>query len=209
MSAPFFLGRIIDVIYTDPTADYGGGLTRLCLALSGVFLCGAAANAVRVYLMQTSGKGPLVLGERSPREHEGEPRGGSAPRALAFSSLLHHVQWGRWPDVGAENCFRSGALSSVFLLHEWKLSSEGKSPVCFLGGLRTKPAFSRLEVGGFFRKLPQAFAPPLAGAAWWLDSMSVSGQGVHRQVAPTAMAEPGTPGSKSVACHLANKINAQ
>ncbi|XP_053768904.1 ATP-binding cassette sub-family B member 10, mitochondrial isoform X2 [Desmodus rotundus] len=56
MSAPFFLGRIIDVIYTDPTEDYGGGLTRLCLALSGVFLCGAAANAVRVYLMQTSGQ---------------------------------------------------------------------------------------------------------------------------------------------------------
>ncbi|KAF6073049.1 ATP binding cassette subfamily B member 10 [Phyllostomus discolor] len=56
MSAPFFLGRIIDVIYTDPTADYSSSLTRLCLALSGVFLCGAAANAVRVYLMQTSGQ---------------------------------------------------------------------------------------------------------------------------------------------------------
>lgn len=56
MSAPFFLGRIIDVIYTDPTVDYSSNLTRLCLALSGVFLCGAAANAVRVYLMQTSGQ---------------------------------------------------------------------------------------------------------------------------------------------------------
>ncbi|XP_003993992.5 ATP-binding cassette sub-family B member 10, mitochondrial isoform X3 [Felis catus] len=56
MSAPFFLGRIIDVIYTNPTVDYGYTLTRLCLALSGVFLCGAAANTVRVYLMQTSGQ---------------------------------------------------------------------------------------------------------------------------------------------------------
>ncbi|XP_059981593.1 ATP-binding cassette sub-family B member 10, mitochondrial isoform X2 [Lagenorhynchus albirostris] len=56
MSAPFFLGKIIDVIYTNPSADYSSSLTRLCLALGGVFLCGAAANAVRVYLMQTSGQ---------------------------------------------------------------------------------------------------------------------------------------------------------
>ncbi|XP_036210683.1 ATP-binding cassette sub-family B member 10, mitochondrial isoform X4 [Myotis myotis] len=54
MSAPFFLGRIIDIIYTSPTGDYSGSLTRLCLTLSGMFLCGAAANAIRVYLMQTS-----------------------------------------------------------------------------------------------------------------------------------------------------------
>ncbi|XP_003473533.1 ATP-binding cassette sub-family B member 10, mitochondrial isoform X2 [Cavia porcellus] len=56
MSAPFFLGKIIDVIYTDPTSDYGESLTRLCLGLTCVFLCGAAANAVRVYLMQSSGQ---------------------------------------------------------------------------------------------------------------------------------------------------------
>ncbi|CAI9177495.1 unnamed protein product [Rangifer tarandus platyrhynchus] len=56
MSAPFFLGKIIDVIYTDPSADCSSSLTRLCLALGGVFLCGAVANAVRVYLMQTSGQ---------------------------------------------------------------------------------------------------------------------------------------------------------
>ncbi|XP_019610342.2 ATP-binding cassette sub-family B member 10, mitochondrial [Rhinolophus sinicus] len=56
MSAPFFLGRIIDIIYTNPTGDYSSSLTRLCLALGSVFLCGAAANAVRVYLMQTSGQ---------------------------------------------------------------------------------------------------------------------------------------------------------
>ncbi|KAM9686522.1 ATP-binding cassette sub-family B member 10, mitochondrial isoform 1-T1 [Trichechus inunguis] len=56
MSAPFFLGKIIDVIYTDPSVDYTNSLTNLCLALSGVFLCGAAANAIRVYLMQTAGQ---------------------------------------------------------------------------------------------------------------------------------------------------------
>ncbi|KAM5235025.1 ATP-binding cassette sub-family B member 10, mitochondrial [Ctenodactylus gundi] len=56
MSAPFFLGKVIDVIYTDPTADYGENLARLCLGLTGVFLCGAAANGVRVYLMQSSGQ---------------------------------------------------------------------------------------------------------------------------------------------------------
>ncbi|XP_043820321.1 ATP-binding cassette sub-family B member 10, mitochondrial [Dromiciops gliroides] len=56
MSAPFFLGKIIDVIYTNPAGDYVNNLTHLCALLSGVFLCGAAANAVRVYLMQTSGQ---------------------------------------------------------------------------------------------------------------------------------------------------------
>ncbi|XP_063470063.1 ATP-binding cassette sub-family B member 10, mitochondrial isoform X3 [Symphalangus syndactylus] len=56
MSAPFFLGKIIDVLYTNPTVDYSDNLTRLCLGLSAVFLCGAAANAIRVYLMQTSGQ---------------------------------------------------------------------------------------------------------------------------------------------------------
>nr|XP_033794770.1 ATP-binding cassette sub-family B member 10, mitochondrial isoform X1 [Geotrypetes seraphini] len=56
MSAPFFLGKVIDVIYTDPTGDVTASLTTLCAVLSGVFLCGAAANAVRVYLMQISGQ---------------------------------------------------------------------------------------------------------------------------------------------------------
>ncbi|KAK7800046.1 hypothetical protein U0070_000927 [Myodes glareolus] len=56
MSAPFFLGKIIDVIYTDPSGDFGDSLTRLCAGLTCVFLCGAAANAVRVYLMQSSGQ---------------------------------------------------------------------------------------------------------------------------------------------------------
>ncbi|XP_071068653.1 ATP-binding cassette sub-family B member 10, mitochondrial isoform X2 [Dasypus novemcinctus] len=56
MSAPFFLGNVIDVIYTSPGADSARSLSRLCLLLSGVFLGGAAANAVRVYLMQTAGQ---------------------------------------------------------------------------------------------------------------------------------------------------------
>ncbi|KAL0609340.1 ATP-binding cassette sub-family B member 10, mitochondrial [Plecturocebus cupreus] len=54
---PKVLGlQIIDVIYTNPNVDYSDNLTPLCLGLSGVFLCGAAANAIRVYLMQTSGQ---------------------------------------------------------------------------------------------------------------------------------------------------------
>lgn len=56
MSAPFFLGRIIDVIYTNPSEDYSDSLTQLCGALTCVFLCGAAANGIRVYLMQSSGQ---------------------------------------------------------------------------------------------------------------------------------------------------------
>uniref|UniRef100_A0AAV2LRX1 ATP-binding cassette sub-family B member 10, mitochondrial n=1 Tax=Knipowitschia caucasica TaxID=637954 RepID=A0AAV2LRX1_KNICA len=58
MSAPFFLGKVIDTIYStgsDPET-IAASLTSLCLMLSGVFLCGGAANAARVYLMQTSGQ---------------------------------------------------------------------------------------------------------------------------------------------------------
>ncbi|KAM8809668.1 ATP-binding cassette sub-family B member 10, mitochondrial [Eudromia elegans] len=56
MSAPFFLGKVIDVIYTNPSGDFTDNLTSLCALLSGIFLCGAAANATRVYLMQISGQ---------------------------------------------------------------------------------------------------------------------------------------------------------
>uniref|UniRef100_A0A8C9PQM8 ATP-binding cassette sub-family B member 10, mitochondrial n=1 Tax=Spermophilus dauricus TaxID=99837 RepID=A0A8C9PQM8_SPEDA len=56
MSAPFFLGKVIDVIYASPSMDSSASLTDLCLGLTCVFLCGAAANAVRVYLMQSSGQ---------------------------------------------------------------------------------------------------------------------------------------------------------
>ncbi|XP_059373531.1 ATP-binding cassette sub-family B member 10, mitochondrial-like [Carassius carassius] len=56
MSAPFFLGKVIDTIYTSPPEDFTSSLTSLCIMLTGVFLCGGAANAARVYLMQISGQ---------------------------------------------------------------------------------------------------------------------------------------------------------
>uniref|UniRef100_A0A8C4E7W0 ATP-binding cassette, sub-family B (MDR/TAP), member 10 n=1 Tax=Dicentrarchus labrax TaxID=13489 RepID=A0A8C4E7W0_DICLA len=58
MSAPFLLGKVIDTIYTTgtDTETMTASLTSLCIMLTGVFLCGGAANAARVYLMQTSGQ---------------------------------------------------------------------------------------------------------------------------------------------------------
>uniref|UniRef100_UPI0037E70972 ATP-binding cassette sub-family B member 10, mitochondrial n=1 Tax=Semicossyphus pulcher TaxID=241346 RepID=UPI0037E70972 len=58
MSAPFFLGRVIDTIYTTgaEAETMTASLTSLCIMLTGVFLCGGAANAARVYLMQISGE---------------------------------------------------------------------------------------------------------------------------------------------------------
>lgn len=90
MSAPFFLGRVIDVIYTDPAADFGSDLARLCLPLGGLFLCGAAANAVRVYLMQTSGKS---LARASSR--------GTGPTRPPWApSSRHHAHADRLPGPG-------------------------------------------------------------------------------------------------------------
>ncbi|XP_019954344.2 ATP-binding cassette sub-family B member 10, mitochondrial [Paralichthys olivaceus] len=58
MSAPFFLGKVIDTIYTTGTDTEAmtASLTSLCIMLTGVFLCGGAANAARLYLMQFSGQ---------------------------------------------------------------------------------------------------------------------------------------------------------
>ncbi|KAI5107920.1 ATP-binding cassette sub-family B member 10, mitochondrial, partial [Silurus meridionalis] len=56
MSAPFFLGKVIDTVYTNSSADFSASLTSLCIMLAGVFLCGGAANAARVYLIQVSGE---------------------------------------------------------------------------------------------------------------------------------------------------------
>uniref|UniRef100_A0A8D0G243 ATP-binding cassette sub-family B member 10, mitochondrial n=1 Tax=Sphenodon punctatus TaxID=8508 RepID=A0A8D0G243_SPHPU len=56
MSAPFFLGKVIDVIYSNPAGDSADSLTSFCALLSGIFLCGAAANAIRIYLMLTAGQ---------------------------------------------------------------------------------------------------------------------------------------------------------
>ncbi|KAM8876537.1 ATP-binding cassette sub-family B member 10, mitochondrial [Synchiropus picturatus] len=58
MSAPFLLGKVIDTIYSTgaDTESMTASLTSLCILLTGVFLCGGAANAARVYLMQISGQ---------------------------------------------------------------------------------------------------------------------------------------------------------
>lgn len=58
MSAPFLLGKVIDTIYTTgtDTETMAASLTSLCIMLTGVFLVGGAANAARVYLMQSSGE---------------------------------------------------------------------------------------------------------------------------------------------------------
>lgn len=58
MSAPFFLGRVIDTIYASASdaETMAASLTSLCIMLAGVFLCGGACNAARVYLMQSSGE---------------------------------------------------------------------------------------------------------------------------------------------------------
>ncbi|XP_024151894.1 ATP-binding cassette sub-family B member 10, mitochondrial isoform X1 [Oryzias melastigma] len=58
MSAPFFLGKVIDTIYSSgmDIETMNASLTSLCLMLTGVFLCGGAANAARVYLMEVSGQ---------------------------------------------------------------------------------------------------------------------------------------------------------
>lgn len=86
MSAPFFLGRIIDVIYTNPSEDYGDSLTRLCTALSCVFLCGAAANSIRVYLMQSSGQSPQVIKDLG--SHQGSERHYSRPLSSYYCTRL-------------------------------------------------------------------------------------------------------------------------
>lgn len=56
MSAPFFLGKVIDTVYSNSSAEFTSSLTSLCIMLAGVFLCGGAANAARVYLIQVSGQ---------------------------------------------------------------------------------------------------------------------------------------------------------
>uniref|UniRef100_UPI00358FF3ED ATP-binding cassette sub-family B member 10, mitochondrial-like n=1 Tax=Myxine glutinosa TaxID=7769 RepID=UPI00358FF3ED len=57
MSVPFCMGKVIDYIYSSSSAETAvTNLTDLCFILTGVFLCGAAANAGRVYLMIASGQ---------------------------------------------------------------------------------------------------------------------------------------------------------
>uniref|UniRef100_A0AAQ4RUZ7 ATP-binding cassette sub-family B member 10, mitochondrial n=1 Tax=Gasterosteus aculeatus aculeatus TaxID=481459 RepID=A0AAQ4RUZ7_GASAC len=80
MSAPFFLGKVIDTIYTTgtDTETMTASLTSLCIMLTGVFLCGGAANAARVYLMQTAVFSFLSSGQEIVRDL----------RTGVFSSIL-------------------------------------------------------------------------------------------------------------------------
>ena len=58
MSVPFFIGKLMDIIFSDPTSNNEEMLKRLqevCFLLGFVFFAGAAANAGRIFLMQTSG----------------------------------------------------------------------------------------------------------------------------------------------------------
>lgn len=130
MSAPFFLGRIIDVIYTNPTVDYGYTLTRLCLALSGVFLCGAAANTVRVYLMQTSGKRALILpSEAFQRIRTGAHVGFRALRAPCSSFPTVPSSGDEAPCLARRGSYEYFSICAHFsapLVRGWK---GGKPPV--------------------------------------------------------------------------------
>ncbi|XP_041737816.1 ATP-binding cassette sub-family B member 10, mitochondrial-like [Coregonus clupeaformis] len=58
MSAPFFLGQVIDTIYSSSSEDFSASLCSLCFTLLGVFLCGGAA---RVYLMQISAEWQQIV----------------------------------------------------------------------------------------------------------------------------------------------------
>lgn len=70
MSAPFFLGKVIDTVYTNSSADINASLTSLCIMLAGVFLCGGAANAARVYLIQVSGELSAETTKQNPHEEQ-------------------------------------------------------------------------------------------------------------------------------------------
>ena len=58
MAVPFCMGKIIDIIYTESETHNAmmQKLTAFSQILCGVFLLGALANAVRVYLIYTSGE---------------------------------------------------------------------------------------------------------------------------------------------------------
>lgn len=71
MSAPFFLGKVIDTVYTNSSTDFSASLTSLCIMLAGVFLCGGAANAARVYLIQVSGELLVEVMMQNPLEQIG------------------------------------------------------------------------------------------------------------------------------------------
>ncbi|KAJ8308440.1 hypothetical protein KUTeg_013314 [Tegillarca granosa] len=55
ISIPFFMGKVINTIYTGDTDKMKENLQNICKFLVFIFLGGAAANFGRVYLMQVSG----------------------------------------------------------------------------------------------------------------------------------------------------------
>ena len=55
MAIPFGLGKIIDIIYTADQEKTKENLSRVSLALVGIFVIGAICNFSRIYLMSTSG----------------------------------------------------------------------------------------------------------------------------------------------------------
>lgn len=58
MSVPYFIGKIIDIMYTskDEHASMLSNLRTICFTLSGVFLLGACANVGRLYMIQSAGQ---------------------------------------------------------------------------------------------------------------------------------------------------------
>jgi len=58
MSMPYFIGKIIDIMYTsnDDHDKMLETLRKLCYALAGLFVVGAAANVGRLYMIQTAGQ---------------------------------------------------------------------------------------------------------------------------------------------------------
>ena len=58
MSVPFFLGKIIDLMYSSKVENHTemlGSLRSTCYVLSSVFFIGALANIGRLYMIQTAG----------------------------------------------------------------------------------------------------------------------------------------------------------
>ncbi|XP_005102782.1 ATP-binding cassette sub-family B member 10, mitochondrial [Aplysia californica] len=54
MSVPFYIGKIIDLIYTSDKSVMMNNLNAVCAVLLGVFILGGLANFGRVYILQTS-----------------------------------------------------------------------------------------------------------------------------------------------------------
>ena len=54
LSVPFFIGKLIDLIYTSDKESMVTNLNSTCAVLLGIFFVGGLANFSRVYFIQTS-----------------------------------------------------------------------------------------------------------------------------------------------------------